>query len=58
MFIFMDAGVGGYFAFRSYYLVKKAKELGYYAKVIAAGRFINDNMHLYKIVIHISLNIL
>jgi UDP-N-acetyl-D-mannosaminuronate dehydrogenase len=39
------AGVGGHcLSVDPYYLVKKAKELGYHSKVIAAGRSINDNM--------------
>lgn len=38
-------GVGGHcLPVDPYYLVKKAKELGYHSKVIAAGRTINDNM--------------
>jgi UDP-glucose 6-dehydrogenase len=42
------AGVGGHcLPVDPYYLVKKAKELGYYSKVIAAGRSINDNMPLH-----------
>lgn len=39
-----------------YYLTYKASELGYNARVILAGRFINDNMALYlakKVVQHI-----
>lgn len=39
------AGVGGHcLPVDPYYLVKKAKELGYHSKVIAAGRTINDYM--------------
>jgi len=42
------AGVGGHcLPVDPYYLVKKAKELGYHSKVIAAGRSINDNMPLH-----------
>lgn len=42
------AGVGGhYLPVDPYYLVKKAKELGYHSKVIAAGRSINDDMPLH-----------
>lgn len=38
-------GVGGHcLPVDPYYLVKKAKELGYHSKVIAAGRTINDYM--------------
>jgi nucleotide sugar dehydrogenase len=38
-------GVGGHcLPVDPYYLVKKAKELGYHSKVIAAGRTINDHM--------------
>ena len=47
------AGVGGHcLPVDPYYLVKKAKELGYHSKVIAAGRSINDNMplHVLKLV--------
>jgi nucleotide sugar dehydrogenase len=39
------AGVGGHcLPVDPYYLVKKAKEVGYHSKVIAAGRTINDYM--------------
>lgn len=39
------AGVSGHcLPVDPYYLVKKAKELGYHSKVIAAGRSINDHM--------------
>ena len=39
------AGVGGHcLPVDPYYLVKKAKELGYHSRVIAAGRSINDHM--------------
>jgi nucleotide sugar dehydrogenase len=47
------AGVGGHcLPVDPYYLVKKAKELGYHSKVIAAGRSINDNMplHMYRLI--------
>ncbi len=47
------AGVGGHcLPVDPYYLVKKAKELGYHSKVIAAGRSINDDMplHMLKLV--------
>ena len=44
------AGVGGHcLPVDPYYLVKKAKELGYHSKVIAAGRSINDNMPLHML---------
>ncbi|BDZ71641.1 nucleotide sugar dehydrogenase [Methanobacterium petrolearium] len=46
-------GVGGHcLPVDPYYLVKKAKELGYHSKVIAAGRTINDNMpkHVFKLI--------
>ena len=44
------AGVGGHcLPVDPYYLVKKAKELGYHSKVIAAGRSINDNMPLHMV---------
>ena len=42
-----------------YYLTHKAKELGYHSKVIAAGRFVNDDMPRYvstKIIQHIEKN--
>jgi len=42
-----------------YYLTHKAKQLGYHSKVIAAGRFVNDEMPRYiskKIVQHIIKN--
>ena len=48
------AGVGGHcLPVDPYYLVKKAKELGYHSKVITAGRTINDNMpeHVLKLVV-------
>lgn len=37
-----------------HYLVKRAKELGYHSKVIAAGRSINNNMpiHLSNLVMN------
>ena len=42
------AGVGGHcLPVDPYYLVKKAKEVGYHSKVIAAGRSINDNMPIH-----------
>ena len=42
---FPGAGVGGHcLPVDPYYLVKKAKEVGYHSKVIAAGRTINDHM--------------
>lgn len=40
-----------------YYLTHKAKQLGYHSKVIAAGRFVNDDMPHYvskKVVQHIT----
>ena len=44
------AGVGGHcLPVDPYYLVKKAKELGYHSKVIAAGRSINDNMPIHML---------
>ena len=44
------AGVGGHcLPVDPYYLVKKAKELGYHSKVITAGRSINDNMPLHML---------
>lgn len=46
-------GVGGHcLPVDPYYLVKKAKELGYHSKVIAAGRSINDNMpfHMFNLI--------
>ncbi|MBV1730091.1 MAG: nucleotide sugar dehydrogenase [Methanobacterium sp.] len=46
------AGVGGHcLPVDPYYLVKKAQEVGYHSKVIAAGRTINDHMptHLYHL---------
>jgi len=44
------AGVGGHcLPVDPYYLVKKAKELGYHSKVIAAGRSINDKMPLHML---------
>ncbi|EKF86374.1 nucleotide sugar dehydrogenase [Methanobacterium formicicum] len=46
-------GVGGHcLPVDPYYLVKKAKELGYHSKVIAAGRTINDYMpkHVFGLV--------
>lgn len=44
------AGVGGHcLPVDPYYLVKKAKELGYHSKVIAAGRSINDYMPLHML---------
>lgn len=46
------AGVGGHcLPVDPYYLVKKAEELGYHAKVITAGRAINDSMplHVFKL---------
>ena len=44
------AGVGGHcLPVDPYYLVKKAKELGYHSKVIAAGRSINDNMPIHMV---------
>lgn len=43
-------GVGGHcLPVDPYYLVKKAKELGYHSKVIAAGRTINDNMPIHTL---------
>ena len=43
-------GVGGHcLPVDPYYLVKKAKELGYHSKVITAGRTINDNMPIHTI---------
>lgn len=43
-------GVGGHcLPVDPYYLVKKAKELGYHSKVIAAGRTINDNMPVHTL---------
>lgn len=42
-----------------YYLTYKAKQVGYESKVIAAGRFVNDDMPLYvsnKILTHIKEN--
>ncbi len=45
-------GVGGHcLPVDPYYLVKKAKELGYHSKVIAAGRTINDYMpkHVFEL---------
>lgn len=42
------AGVGGHcLPVDPYYLVKKAQELGYHSKVIAAGRTINDYMPMH-----------
>ena len=42
------AGVGGHcLPVDPYYLVKKAEELGYYSKVITAGRAVNDSMPLH-----------
>ena len=44
------AGVGGHcLPVDPYYLVKKAKELGYHSKVIAAGRSINDSMPVHML---------
>lgn len=46
-------GVGGHcLPVDPYYLVKKAKELGYQSKVIAAGRTINDYMpkHVFSLI--------
>jgi len=48
------AGVGGHcLPVDLYYLVKKAKEVGYHSKVIAAGRTINDYMpkHMFELLI-------
>ena len=43
-------GVGGHcLPVDPYYLVKKAKELGYHSQVIAAGRSVNDNMPLHML---------
>jgi nucleotide sugar dehydrogenase len=43
-------GVGGHcLPVDPYYLVKKAKELGYHSQVIAAGRSVNDNMPLHTL---------
>lgn len=45
-------GVGGHcLPVDPYYLVKKAKEMGYHSKVIAAGRTINDYMpqHIFRL---------
>lgn len=47
-------GVGGHcLPVDPYYLVKKAKELGYHSKVIAAGRTINDHMprHVFNLLV-------
>jgi UDP-N-acetyl-D-mannosaminuronate dehydrogenase len=42
------AGVGGHcLPVDPYYLVTKAEELGYYSKVITAGRAVNDYMPLH-----------
>lgn len=44
------AGVGGHcLPVDPYYLVKKAKELGYHSQVIAAGRSINDHMPMHML---------
>jgi nucleotide sugar dehydrogenase len=52
------AGVGGHcLPIDPYYLVKKAEELGYHAKVITAGRAVNDSMprHIFDLLVD-SLN--
>ncbi len=51
---FPGAGVGGHcLPVDPYYLVKKADELGYHAKIITAGRSINDYMphHVFELLV-------
>ncbi len=48
------AGVGGHcLPVDPYYLVKKAEELGYHARVITAGRAVNDYMpvHMFELLV-------